>query len=347
MMSRPVAFVRRHRRITIALVGLLVLLGGLLIWIDSEHHYDIETSEVAFTYRGERIVGTLATPRGPGLHGLVVFIHGDGPANADRDGGYRPIWESFARAGYASFSWDKPGVGRSEGNWLDYSMSDRADLASAAIDALATQDEIDPSRIGLWGISQAGSVMPKIVRRRSDIRFVIAVSTAINWRDQARFNLLAELKHEGANPAETAQAIKYLDALWALLDREGSYDEYRALARTAPKQRKTMSRARWHFASINFRSDARRDLAALKNTPVLLQLAGKDRNVDVAETAAVYRQILGDDVEIRRYPDALHSMARADLETGVKGWLTAIFAPRSVFAEHFLDEAEAFLTRQR
>jgi hypothetical protein len=33
----------------------------------------------------------------------VVFIHGDGLANANRDGGYLPLWESFARAGL-----DKP-----------------------------------------------------------------------------------------------------------------------------------------------------------------------------------------------------------------------------------------------
>jgi len=34
------------------------------------------------------------------------------------------------------FSWDKPGVGASTGNWLHQSMSDRADETLSAINAL-------------------------------------------------------------------------------------------------------------------------------------------------------------------------------------------------------------------
>lgn len=348
-MVRLVAYLRRHP-IGVGVVVLALLVSGVLVWLDEQHRYDISTSEVEFRYGGDRIVGTLASPRGRGPHGLVVFIHGDGATNADNSEGYRPIWESFARAGYASFSWDKPGVDRSEGNWLDYSMSERADLAIAALDAVAKRPDIDPTRIGLWGASQAGWVLPKIALRRSDVRFIIAVSPGINWLDQGRFNLLAELEDEGASQAEIDEAVEFSDSIRALLRRGATYADYRALADTAPERSpervKEMSRQRWNFVKENFRSDARRDLAALEDVPVLLQVGGKDRNVDVAETEAVYRELLGDSLTVRRYPEAAHSMVQADLEDGVRGWLTGVFDMRALFAEGFLADGEAFLARQ-
>jgi len=318
------------------------------VWIDRQHRFDFNTSEVAFTHNGHKIVGTLATPRRPGPHGLVVFIHGDGPSNADSGGYYLPIWESFARAGYASLSWDKPGVGRSDGDWQSYSMSDRADLALTALDAVVGRPDIDSNRIGLWGVSQAGWVLPKIANRRPGIKFIIAVSTAINWSDQGRFNHRAELAHEGATEAEIAAAVAHEDAISSLLERNATYDEYLALVRdtagTSGRRDPPMSEQRWRFAAINHRSDARADLAALPDVPVLLQIAGQDRNVDVAETEAVYRELLGERLQVRRYPDALHSMVRADLGLGgLRFWGTAILRPRAIYGDGFLADGEAFL----
>ena len=123
-----------RRRLAIGVAFMVVVVVGSLVWIDHQHDFAVDLEEVSFTFDGDTIVGTLALPRSAGPHGLVVFIHGDGPANADRESGYLPLWKSFARAGYASLSWDSPGVGRSGGDWLDFSMSDRADLAVAAID---------------------------------------------------------------------------------------------------------------------------------------------------------------------------------------------------------------------
>lgn len=93
-------------------------------------------------------------------------------ANADRDGFYRPIWESFAAAGYASLAWDKPGIGGAAGNWLDQSMHDRATETEAALVWARKRPEIDANRIGLWGISQAGWVLPEVAVRHPELRFM-------------------------------------------------------------------------------------------------------------------------------------------------------------------------------
>lgn len=335
-----------------AAVVLVVVAGVCALWVERRHHFNLEFVEVAFTFKGDRIVGTLAKPpsRNSDRNGLIVFIHGDGPINADHDGGYLPIWESFARGGYASLALDSPGVGRSEGNWLDHSMDDRADLTIAAIRAVENRADLDVDRLGLWGASQAGWVLPKVARSHKGVDFIIAVSPAVNWLEQGRFNLLAELEDSGAGDAEIAEAIAYSDRVRGLLYDGGTYAEYRALAERSapPSQQPPMTADRWGFVYRNFRSDSRDDLAALGSIPVLLQLAGEDRNVDVGETERVWRELLGEDLTVRRYPHADHSMVRADLaDGGIRSWITALVAPRDLFAEGFLAEAESFVRSRR
>jgi len=340
------------RRLAIGVTLVVVAVAGSLVWIDRQHDFAVDLEEVSFTFDGDTIVGTLAVPRSGGPHGLVVFVHGDGPANADRDGGYLPLWEAFARAGYASLSWDSPGVGRSGGDWLDFSMSARADLAVAAIDSIVGRDDIDGDNVGLWGASQAGWVMPKIANQYPSTRFMIAVSPAINWLDQGRYNLRSEMQAEGASQAEIAEAIEYSDSVRVLLRRGAPYQDYLALATDPALNRgsrgEPMTEPRWRFVSANFESDARADLDALaerSDISVLLQVAGQDINVDVADTQEVYQRILGERVDVRSYPDADHSMVRSDLaDKGLRFTLTWLFAPTTVYADGYLAESEAFLT---
>ena len=90
-------------------------------------------------------------------------------------------------------------------------MDDRAREVAAAIDWARQRTEIDPNRIGLWGASQAGWVMPKVAAADPLLRFIIAVSPAINWLQQGRYNLLAELAKSGASPADVDAALARRD----------------------------------------------------------------------------------------------------------------------------------------
>lgn len=154
-LTRPSRWRRRLRRLAIgaAVVALLLAVGvGGVIY---QHDYDIREEQVEITNGSQTLDGVLAKPPGGGPYGLVIFVHGDGPADATYDGYYRPYWESFARAGYASLSLSKPGVSGSEGDWLDQSMDDRAAEVAAAIAWAKSRPDIDTGRIGLWGTGQA------------------------------------------------------------------------------------------------------------------------------------------------------------------------------------------------
>ncbi len=334
---------RGFRIVAWSLVTALVVaagLGGVVLW---QHSYAMVEQRVSIRHDGHTLHGVLTLPRdGRGRHGLVVYVHGDGPVDATHDDGYKPLWEANARAGYASLSWHKPGVAGAPGDWLGQSMDDRADEAAAAIAWARKRPDIDGDRIGLWGASQAGWVVPKVAAR-TRVGFVVAVSPAVNWLRQGRFHLLAELRADGASPAVVEKEVARSDAIRRLLERGASFDEY---VRAVGGDTRGMTAGRWGFITRNHTADATRDLRALRGVPVLLALAGQDVNVDTADTERVYRQVLDarGALRVAHYPDASHSLVRRSVErSGLRTTLTALFAPRALFADGFLDGQRHFL----
>jgi pimeloyl-ACP methyl ester carboxylesterase len=153
------------------------LLALLLVAACAGHSEPARTEEIIFTSGPFRVVGDLRLPEGRGPHPVVLFVHGDGPNNRIADGTYSPIMERMQRAGYATFAWDKPGSGESTGE-IDRSrlVEQRAQIVLDAIAVLKARSDIDPQHIGLWGISQAGYVMPRVLSLSDDVAFLIAVS---------------------------------------------------------------------------------------------------------------------------------------------------------------------------
>ncbi|PRH80429.1 alpha/beta hydrolase [Streptomyces solincola] len=338
---------RRVVRAVLAALSALVVaaagLGGLVVW---QNTYDLREEAVTVRHGGRTLHGVLALPeQGKGPFPLVVFVHGDGPVDATHETFYRPMWEAFARAGYASLSWHKPGVAGAPGDWLDQTMADRAREAVDAIAWARRRPDVDGDRIGLWGASQAGWVLPKIAAEDGRIRFAIAVSPAVNWHRQGRYNLLAELRRDGASDAEVATALRRRETGLKLLARHAAYEEYLRVVGDP----QGMTAARWRFVSRNHTADASADLPALRGVPVLLVLAGHDVNVDTAETEAAYRRLLpGPKLRVAHYPDATHALLRHDVESSpLRLTMTALCRPRALFAEGFLDDQRRFLSEGR
>ncbi|ANS70493.1 hydrolase family protein [Streptomyces lincolnensis] len=319
---------RRGLRVAVwCLVTILVVTAGLVGVVLWQNTYDMDERRISIRHGGHTLNGVLATPKdGRKQHGLIVYVHGDGPVDATHDDGYKPMWEANAKAGYASLSWDKPGVAGASGNWLDQSMDDRADEAAAAIAWARARPDIDGDRIGLWGASQAGWVLPKIAARTT-VSFVIAVSPAINWLRQGRYHLLAELRADGASTARTKAAIARSDTTRLLLKRRATFEEY---VRAMDGNANGMTADRWSFITKNHTADATQDLRALRGIPLLLILAGQDINVDTADTERVYRKVLdaGGALAVERYPDAAHSLLKRSIEqSDLRTTLTLVFSP--------------------
>ncbi|MFT4730468.1 MAG: alpha-beta hydrolase superfamily lysophospholipase [Granulosicoccus sp.] len=285
-------------------IAILVTLGSC-VSTSSDGNFSVK-------HRGSVLVGDLTLPGGEGPHPAVMFIHGDGAITADSYGYYKPLMDAFGRAGFATLSWDKPGVARSKGDWLTQSMQDRANEAIAVAKVLKQRTDIDGDAVGLWGVSQAGWVMPLAVSQSSEFAFMISVSAAINWRRQGGYLTRNRLLLEGYKEAKIDTALAFGEKVDTLLASDASYEAYLELVSDAPACcMGAMDRARWHFVSLNINADA---IEALRDTrvPVLALFGDKDLNVDTRESASVYERELprteNSNVTIKVFENADHSL---------------------------------------
>lgn len=129
-------------------------------------------SRVAFKSGSARLVGKLVKPRRVGPFPAVIVVPGSVKATRDT----YDLWSYFFAAhGFAVLSHDKRGVGDSTGRYHEFPS--QANVRQLAADALAAvawlrqRTDVDPSRIGLSGGSQAGWIVPLAASESADIAF--------------------------------------------------------------------------------------------------------------------------------------------------------------------------------
>jgi pimeloyl-ACP methyl ester carboxylesterase len=139
---------------------------------------------VQYTCEDAMIRGTLYLPKGAGPHPALVWVHAAGEAT-------RLSWGTFLRRfvqlGLAVFSFDKRGVGESEGSCCPGDQG-HFNLATAdvvgAVAAIRSRSEIDPARVGLFGASQAGWIAPRAAVDSGHVAFVVLAAPGIVTFDQ-------------------------------------------------------------------------------------------------------------------------------------------------------------------
>lgn len=182
----------RRRVLLAAVLALLVLLGILV-------------QSGVFLLRGERVTihsgsvtlsGMLVSPRWrQEPFPAAVIVHGSGHVRWQDVRGYA---RRLAPEGMAVLLYDKRGVGGSGGelHTITVDQSDRelrllAEDAAAAVDFLARRNDIDPTRIGLIGASQAGWIMPLAASRTDRVAFVVAISgPAVSYGQEVYYSQL-------------------------------------------------------------------------------------------------------------------------------------------------------------
>lgn len=214
-----------------ALVTLLLVAGCSSGTVITEDGRDIQFRSGDFD-----LVGDLHLPEGAGPHPAVIVVHGDGPQTRTSTPGTQTIIERFGDAGFAVFVWDKPGSGSSTGEFGEgKTVTQRAEILADGIQVLVDHPDINADRIGLWGISQAGWVMPKTLELTDDVAFMVVVSGGgEDGIEQIAYQLGQNLVCGGAPPEHgrlveehfppTAKGSTYEDyteAMEVLVDIEG------------------------------------------------------------------------------------------------------------------------------
>ena len=162
---------------------------------------------------------------------------------------YSPMVERMLRAGYAVFSWDKPGVGKSTGQLSEARvLHERAQILLDAIEVMKARPDIDPHRIGLEGGSQAGYVMSLVLSMSEDIAFMICNSCpGMSGVDQSTYQAMALALCTGTPEGQADRRTELLADLDAARNYEtyGQYAHYREVIEALFEHRLECTQGLW------------------------------------------------------------------------------------------------------
>ncbi len=126
------------------------------------------------------LAGTLTVPATPGPHPVVVLISGSGPQDRDHHvAGHRTflvLADYLTRQGIAVLRYDDRGTAKSTGKFSSALQSDFVDDALACVKWLREQPGLDPTRVGLVGLSEGGMIAPRAAALSPEIAFIVLLA---------------------------------------------------------------------------------------------------------------------------------------------------------------------------
>lgn len=249
-----------------------------------------------FISKGDTLEGLLEIPQLAGQRPLVVFVHGSG--RVDRSDYYFYV-DKFWKAGYATFRYDKRGVGASGGDFLrinEYtsaaSLPQLAADAHAAVELLSKNQRIDSKKILLMGNSQAGWIIPVAANLGGVSGVIIVSGPAVTVGEEMHYSRLVEQTKDNYTNEQVNEFLKAYNG-------EQGFDP-------VPH------------------------LSALK-VPSLWIIGGKDRSIPSAKTIEILESIKEENklrLTIKPFEEADHSLRNTktgqweDLFGCVFSWLT-------------------------
>lgn len=131
----------------------------------------ITTQDISVRAGDGTVLGaTIRAPLTPGRHPALIFVQGAGPGVR---GEFTTQAEWLARAGIVTLTYDKRTVGY---DFLNRDFELLADDALRVLTRLRQRPDVDPARIGLWGVSEGSWVTPIAAARSKDVGFTVLVS---------------------------------------------------------------------------------------------------------------------------------------------------------------------------
>jgi len=130
---------------------------------------------VEMPYGGKWLAGILRKPVGAERPPVVVMAMGLDSAKEETDAYEQP----FLARGMATLAFDGPGQGEGE---YDFAIRGDYEVAIAAvIDFIERRRDLDPGRIGLWGISLGGYYAPRAAAFEPRAKACVALGGPFEW----------------------------------------------------------------------------------------------------------------------------------------------------------------------
>jgi len=152
--------------------------------------------------------GTLTLPVGPSPYPALVLVHGSNALTRDVFG---PWSRYFAGLGFAVLGYDKRGTGQSTGDWKQADFPTLAADVLAGVRFLHAREDIRSDRVGLWGASQAGWILPLVAAQASrEVAFlVVHAGSGTTVREEGLLYIQNELRFAGLPEGSVAIGRRY------------------------------------------------------------------------------------------------------------------------------------------
>jgi uncharacterized protein len=272
---------------------------------------------VHFSNGDVTLAGSLFVPAGKTPHPGVVLIGGSG---SSRRGGLEEYAQHLCSLGFSALTYDKRGNGESTGDWTTSSLEDLVGDAAAAIDCLKKLPQVNSNRVGVWGVSQAGWIIPILSAHEPKPAFAIVVTgggaTPREVEMTSYEHALDEEKVSGQDRRDAeALLARYFEWLKTGVDRAGllaaieqarskSWYSVISLDQILPSDR---FRPKWQWVA----EFDPLPLIEKMRTPVLVVLGGKDHLLPVELSAQRWQQGLAAagnvDAVVKVLPEVNHA----------------------------------------
>lgn len=162
---------------------------------------------ITFENEGQLMIGVVHRPdedrieRKRGRPGVVIF-HGFTGTKVEPHRIFVKMAERLASMGIVAMRFDFRGSGDSEGNFEEMTFGGEVSDALVALDYMLENEQIDPQRLGVLGLSMGGAVAACVTGRSGKVR-----STAL-WSAVADLDLF---RYIAADITEELGPIEYYD----------------------------------------------------------------------------------------------------------------------------------------
>ncbi len=261
--------------------------------------------------------GHLLLPKTKGKHPVIIHVHGSQGANRTMS-----TCDVFlTRLGFAVCSFDKRGAGESKGDWKTASLDDLSDDVIKVADYMRSRNDIDTSKLGLFGISQGGWISAIAASKTSKIKFITVMSGSgvPVWENVVHENE-GNLRQLGISGAVLDSALVYAGNVLKMASHGNDWNKinkYMKLYKKELYSRMIFPAALpkdnfwWDWFKINGMYDSYTYLQKV-HCPVLWQMGEFDWNVPTKKSYTRINQALklahNNQVEIDMISKANHSM---------------------------------------
>jgi pimeloyl-ACP methyl ester carboxylesterase len=264
----------------------------------------MNSEDVTLETGGALLAGRLTLSGAAEPSPLVIGVHG-------AEGGTREfhlfqhLERTLPAVGIATLLFDRRGEGESSGDAASSTYDQLAADVRAWMSRCAADERIDPTRIGLWGISQGGWIAPLAAAGSPQPAALVAVSAAgVTPGIQMAFATRALMREAGHGDQAVDRMLEVRHAMDELSHQRMTVSDAQALLDSVVEEPwfklafvppdASLIDASW---ADEMEFDIRPALRGL-SLPVLLFFGEHDRWIPVAESADVWRSALGADADL-------------------------------------------------